>query len=410
MSIRINSNILSMNAQRRLAESSNQLQSSFSRLSSGLRITNASDDAAGLAISETLKLDSRLSSQALRNVNDGISMISIINSAFDAQKGILYRMAELAEQSANGVMSSGQRRPLQEEYMALQEEFDRVASAAKFNGISLLRNPEASTIGLMAGITGADASLLNVAAANSHRFAGDVATRWYFIGTPIPSVQFGMSGEQLFNPEFGQTSGEGRVQDYGVVYVTDSTGANVKLKISTFGELAGVSYTVGKLYNAQTNEALSAASAFLSTTDTFQISLTNSQTGGSVIYNTDRTDSIFNDIYIDNDARSSAIGYTNVEGRISSLRALDIVKNRIEDLSKLQGGFGAVEARLEVAANQLSVSRENFQSAASQITDVDVATEAATLTLTQILQQAATAVLAQANQQPELALQLLGGV
>lgn len=73
-------------------------------------------------------------------------MISIVSGALDAQKGILYRMGELAEQSANGVLSAAQRKPLQEEYMALQEEFDRVASAATFNGISLLRNPDAETI------------------------------------------------------------------------------------------------------------------------------------------------------------------------------------------------------------------------------------------------------------------------
>ena len=174
MSITINSNILSLNAQRRLGQHTNNLRSSFEKLSSGLRVSKASDDAAGLSISENLKTDARLSSQALRNVNDGISMISIITGTLDSQKQILNRMGELAEQSANGVNSTVQRQALEKEYLSLQEEFDRVASAAKFNGISLLRNPDPQSVRLMTGITGASSSLIEVAAANSHRFNGEL--------------------------------------------------------------------------------------------------------------------------------------------------------------------------------------------------------------------------------------------
>lgn len=231
-SITINSNQLSLNAQRRLGEASSSLSQSFNRLSSGLRVNRAVDDAAGLAVSEVLKLDSRLSSQALRNVNDGISMLSIINGALDSQKGILFRMVELAEQSANGVNSQTQRDALQKEYMSLLEEFDRVASSAKFNNISLLRNQNTETISLMAGITGVNESLLTVAAANSHRFAGLIAMKSDLDKDgDVDALDFGNMAA-LLNPT--AISNTTYPPNTGVFQIKDSNGSTttVRLQVS----------------------------------------------------------------------------------------------------------------------------------------------------------------------------------
>ncbi len=138
MAITINTNIASLNAQRRLGGSTQQLQRSFERLSSGLRITRASDDAAGLAIAESLKADQRIAGVAVRNANDGISLVSIADGALSQIGDVLTRMGELAEQSANGVLTSTQRSALDSEFFALGSEIERIAFTTTFNGLNLL--------------------------------------------------------------------------------------------------------------------------------------------------------------------------------------------------------------------------------------------------------------------------------
>ena len=178
--IKLGTNIQSQTVQRYLGNATQELLRASERLSSGQRINKASDDAAGLAISTSLDKDKLLTQTARRNISDGISMVNILSSGLSSQKEILFRMAELAEQSANGTYSSKQREGMQKEYGSLMDEFDRIADTTEFNGVKLLRNPTAQTISIMAGITGAvsgDTSLLTIAAANSHRYAGVLAQR-----------------------------------------------------------------------------------------------------------------------------------------------------------------------------------------------------------------------------------------
>lgn len=138
MAITINTNIAALNAQRRLGSTTKGLSRSFERLSSGLRIVRASDDAAGLAIADSLKADQRIAGVAIRNANDGVSLISIADGALSEMGNVLSRMAELAEQSANGTLSSTQRSALSSEFVALASEIERIAVTTEFNGLSLL--------------------------------------------------------------------------------------------------------------------------------------------------------------------------------------------------------------------------------------------------------------------------------
>ncbi len=138
MAITINTNIAALNAQRRLAGSTGDLRKSFERLGSGLRIVRARDDAAGLAIADSLRADSRIASVAIRNANDGISLISIADGALDQMSAVLTRMAELAEQSANGTLGSQQRSALSQEFVALASEITRIAATTSFNNLQLL--------------------------------------------------------------------------------------------------------------------------------------------------------------------------------------------------------------------------------------------------------------------------------
>ena len=138
MPITIGNNIQSLQAQRRLATASDALGSTFERLSSGQRINKASDDAAGLAIADSLRADQRVATVAIRNANDGISSIAIADGALSQIGGVLTRLAELAEQSANGVFSTSQRSALSNEFVALGSEIERIAVTTEFNGVKLL--------------------------------------------------------------------------------------------------------------------------------------------------------------------------------------------------------------------------------------------------------------------------------
>jgi flagellin len=138
MTITINTNVASMNAQRNLGRTQSALNGNLGRLSTGLRINTAADDAAGLAISEKLKSQVRSLSQAERNANDGVSLLQTAEGAMNEASGILTRLRELAVQSANGTLGSTERGFLDDEATALTNELDRIAAVTEFNGTNLL--------------------------------------------------------------------------------------------------------------------------------------------------------------------------------------------------------------------------------------------------------------------------------
>ncbi len=138
MAINIRTNIPSLAAQRNLDQSTSGLTASYERLSSGLRINKAKDDAAGLSIAEALKADARVASVGIRNANDGISIINIADQAIGQIGNTLSRLAELAQQSANGVYANVQRSALNNEFQALMSEIERIAYTTEFNGLKLL--------------------------------------------------------------------------------------------------------------------------------------------------------------------------------------------------------------------------------------------------------------------------------
>ena len=160
MTLSIASNVASLRAQRDLASNSKQLSKTFERLSSGLRINSASDDPAGLALADGLRADAALASVAIRNANDGISVTSIADAALSEIGNILTRMAELAEQSANGVFTTTQRSALSLEFLALGSEIERIAVTTEFNDRSLLSN--SSSISLQVGFDGTANSSITI--------------------------------------------------------------------------------------------------------------------------------------------------------------------------------------------------------------------------------------------------------
>src|SRR3954454_19917840 len=148
--VSLTTSIASLNAQRRLGESTAKLGKSFERLSSGLRINRASDDAAGLSIAAGLNTDERVFAQGVRNINDGVSYLNVAEGAAAELTGILLRLHELAEQSSNGVYGDPQRVALEEELDALAGEYNRIIEDAQFNGKRVFASSEA-TLTVQAG-------------------------------------------------------------------------------------------------------------------------------------------------------------------------------------------------------------------------------------------------------------------
>ena len=146
MPVRIFNNIASLNAQRTLSNNNDRLATSVERIASGIRINRGADDAAGLAISEALRSDIRGLRQAVRNANDGISLINVAEGALNEQSSILIRLRELASQAATGTVGSTERATIQLEFTALRNEIDRIANTTQFNGQGLVDGSLASSV------------------------------------------------------------------------------------------------------------------------------------------------------------------------------------------------------------------------------------------------------------------------
>ena len=161
MTIRIGQNSISLSVQRQLRSNTEELGRIFERLSTGLRINRASDDAAGLSLSEGLNVERRLLGQAIRNVNDGISTVNIAEAATGQLVGIVTRIVELAEQASNGTLSDSQRQALDDEAQALRLEYIRIVESTEFNNLNLL-DGSVPTLSLQAGVDASANSRIDV--------------------------------------------------------------------------------------------------------------------------------------------------------------------------------------------------------------------------------------------------------
>jgi len=166
MALNVNTNVSSLLAQRNLSKSQGSVQKSLQRLSTGMRINSAADDAAGLAISQKLKSQVRALSQAERNANDGISMIQTAEGAIEQMGDILNRMRELAVQSSNGTLTNSDRSFLDTEFKSLISEMDRIADTTEFNGRKLLQGSASAGVSLQIGINNTTNDRITVSIAN----------------------------------------------------------------------------------------------------------------------------------------------------------------------------------------------------------------------------------------------------
>ncbi|MDP5240686.1 flagellin [Uliginosibacterium sp. 31-16] len=396
MAMTINTNVASLNAQRNLTTSQSSLATSLQRLSSGLRINSAKDDAAGLAISERMTTQIRGLTQATRNANDGISLAQTAEGAMGEIGNNLQRIRELSVQSANATNSDSDRVALNQEVQQLVSEIDRVANQTAFNGTKILDGSFTSKlfqVGADAGQTIGINSIVdaNVNALGTSQFAAASATSAALVasgGTATAAGSFGgtvINGVTIdtVNIAIGDTSSEVSAK------ITNAINA----KMDQTGVFAEVDSATGVL----TLNSLKAGRDLTITLGT--------QTAGTGVA------AAMTGIVAGTAASQTAVHVEDMDITtfIGSQRALEIVDTALTEVNSSRAEMGAIQNRFTSTITNLQTATENLSSSRGRILDADFAAETANMSRTQILQQAGTAMLAQANALPQQVLSLLKG-
>ncbi|WP_370231084.1 flagellin [Marinobacter nauticus] len=460
----INTNIASLNAQRNLNTSQGDANVALERLSSGLRINSAKDDAAGLAISERFTSQVRGLNQAIRNANDGISFAQVAEGALEETTNALQRIRELAVQSANDTNSPSDRKALNQEVSALISEINRIASTTQFNGRNILDGSFADfsfQVGANAnqtiGVDGVDARGSRLGASVSSGTTFNQANIASFTGAgslTINGVEVDLStattGQDvisqinLVSPDSGvtaQKAGKTVVNAGGFTAPTAPATATVTIN-GTGVEITAtdtIDTTISKINEraGQTGVTASKSGTEIILTDTNGgvVEVQDDAGGTNVFGNADilgtGTTSFEPGIELITDVGDTVtLGGTgtladiglgtlttedlivndmNVLTRDESANTIITVDYALEQISGLRSELGAVQNRFETTIANLSTASENLSAARSRIQDADFAAESAELARTQVLQQAGLSVLAQANARPQQVLQLLQG-
>jgi len=391
--MRINTNVAALNSYNQLKNTQNNLSKSLQRLSSGKRINGAADDAAGLAISEKMKSQTRGLAQAQRNAQDGISMIQTAEGALKESHSILQRMRELAVQSANDTNTTADRAEIQKEVDQLAKELTRISNTTEFNTQSLLNGAVKedgtgkatfqiganSEQNIDLSINAMDAESLGVAAdatIESEAITGtatsaDSGTIDFDVnGTTATTsgIASGDSGGDIANKISNAHSGITASFASGTISISAATGSTVEITGGTAATLSFAGLEVGDTAGASSSATFSGGT----TTDAF------------------------------------AAAGIDVSTQTKADAAITKLDTAIADVSAERSKLGAYQNRLDHTINNLSAAEENLTAAESRISDVDMAKEMMNFTKSQILSQAGTAMLAQANQLPQGVLQLLG--
>jgi len=414
MAIRINTNIASLNSQRNLSNSQSLLNKTLERLSSGLRINRAADDAAGLAVSEKLRTQVKGFTQAIANSQDAVNLIATAESGIDQTTGILQRIRELSIQAAGDTLVNDDRSKIQEEIGQLRTELTRIATTTEFNTRPLLD-------GSIAQATfGDDATAL----IKQNVRVGDTSATIPALNTFITSA-------------FVSTTGATVDTAYQIKFVTYQTGsltAPVSVAIEVRSSVDGVLTTI-QLNNGGTAPTLITLTVNSVTIGTLAINasaVTLADVGktalvqvtahraavttdASLTFHVGANEGQFLKMGVQ-DLRAQALrletinilGTNDEDSRVKAQNAIGAVDQALDYVNTVRSRLGAFQNRVEYTISNLQVSRENLTASESRIRDADIAEETANLTRAQILVQAGTSVLTQANISPQSALSLLG--
>ena len=402
--MRIQHNIMAMNAYRNYNNNTSALSKNLEKLSSGYKINRAGDDAAGLAISEKMRAQITGLKAASKNVKDGVSLVKTAEGALQEVHDMLNRMDSLATQSANGTYDNEvDRANLQKEVNALKSEIDRIADSSNFNGQKLLN-----------GDLDGNATTTFTGAAATKEAAVDVAIKGQNKVT-IGKTEVGLT----FELAVGDDPAKAEIAAGGKVTLTlqkgkSYTAADIKDLIQKT-DLAAVTDTDEQkaVKEALANVTVSGKGVTAAAGDDSLAATTGTKadpTGAALMLQIGDTADKYNQMNVNvGDMHSKALGIDDltVANQDGAAAAIQKIKDAINTVSSTRGDLGAIQNRLEHTQNNLSVMTENIQDAESTIRDTDVADEMMAYTKNNILIQSAQAMLAQANQVPQGVLQLL---
>jgi flagellin len=388
MSSVINTNVMSLNAQRNLTSSGADLATSLQRLSSGMRINSAKDDAAGLAISQRFTTQIRGMDQAARNANDGISLSQTAEGAMSEIGNNLQRIRELAVQSRNATNSASDRAALNAEAQQLKAEIDRVAGQTNFNGVKLLDGSfqnQSFQVGANQGETIDIARIVDAKSESLGTWTSVDSTAYTqttvaaTAGDPLLAASFDINGVTISVAAEAARDATGFAADLKAAFdAAKANAANTGLANVTMDNAGAITSTDQNL--ALANLVNVGGIAAGTTAGTASTVAGSAQTG-------------FEDLDI-----STATGADN------AMRAMDAALGAV---NTARADMGAIQNRFTSVVANLSTTSENLSAARSRIQDADFAKESAQLSRNQILQQAGTAMLAQANQSSQGVLSLL---
>jgi flagellin len=408
----INTNIAASVTANAMKANQRTMETTMERLSTGLRVNSATDDAAGLAIGTKMDSQIRGMEQGLRNANDGISMLQTVDGAAEQITGLLQRMRELSVQATNGTNSEADKNNLNEEFSALANEIDRIADQTTFNGTTIMNTAGGVTKQIVVGpdyddkidVTIGD---FNLAAGSGGTVTASVDTLTI---TQANVNGIGASADAFMN--FTNASGE-------VLTVT-------KAQIATAGATNFSDATLAELVTAITAaqaantgwDAMTAAVAADGTGITFtqgvagtgQLSSVSAYTAATTVAPV--THSIARTTNGDSTALSPMAAnisafLTATSNNAENTATIDQIDAAITGVNTARASFGANISRLNYAIDNLSVNVNNTMAAKSAVMDADYASETTELARTQIISQASTAMLSQANQQAQSVLALL---
>ena len=377
MSLRINQNIDAINSYRNLSVTQGQMSKSLEKLSSGFRINRAADDAAGLAISEGLRSQIGGLKVAVRNTQDGVSVVQTAEGALTETHSILQRMRDLAVQSANDSNDTDSRAAINAEATALKSELTRIADKTTFNNVNLL-DGSFTAKEFQVGYAANDTITVSISS-GAGASGGEVHTT---------------SGAAVSGADF--TTADWNITQGGVSVDVDLSAATGTLSaVTTLNADAG--FAANFLAEQGDNGELVITSKQSGVTT--DIAVTDGA-GATLGASADGTTGGFNAAGLGVDT----IDLSSQSGATSAITALDTA---IGNVSTARANLGALQNRFEHTINNLNVTAENLSASESRIRDTDMAMEMMSFTRSQILSQAGTAMLAQANQAPQSVLSLL---
>ncbi|EHU9454318.1 flagellin [Vibrio vulnificus] len=377
MAITVNTNVAALVAQRHLTSATDMLNQSLERLSSGKRINSAKDDAAGLQISNRLQSQMRGLDIAVRNANDGISIMQTAEGAMNETTNILQRMRDLSLQSANGSNSHAERTALQEEMTALNDELNRIAETTSFGGRKLL-NGSFGSAAFQIGAASGEAVQVQLKSMRSDGI--DMGGFSYIANGRASSDWKVKEGENALSMSFTNRFGE-----------TETIQINAKVG-DDIEELA-------TYINGQTDKV----TASVNEEGQLQLFMAGEETSGTLSFSGDLASEL--GLQLKGYDAVDNIDITSVGGAQQAVAVLDTAMKYVDSH---RAELGAYQNRFSHAINNLDNIHENLATSNSRIQDTDYAKETTRMVKQQILQQVSTSILAQAKKGPNLALTLLG--